>query len=54
MAQGFGYLIASTGPFLFGLLHDLSGGWTVPFVLFLVVYAVQIVAGVAAGRDRYV
>lgn len=54
MAQGFGYLIASTGPFLFGLLHDVSHGWTVPFILFLVVYAVQIVAGVAAGRNRYV
>lgn len=54
MAQGFGYLIASTGPFLFGLLHDVSHGWTVPFIMFLVVYAVQIVAGAAAGRDRYV
>lgn len=54
MAQGFGYLIASTGPFLFGLLHDLSGAWTVPFILFLVVYAMQIVAGAAAGRHRYV
>lgn len=54
MAQGFGYLIASTGPFLFGLLHDVSHGWTVPFILFLVVYAVQVVAGVVAGRNRYV
>lgn len=54
MAQGFGYLIASTGPFLFGLLHDVTHGWTVPFVLFLVVYAVQIAAGAAAGRNRYV
>jgi CP family cyanate transporter-like MFS transporter len=54
MAQGFGYLLASTGPFLFGLLHDLSGGWNVPFVLFFTVYAVQLVAGAAAGRNRYV
>ena len=54
MAQGFGYLIAGTGPFLFGLLHDVSGGWTTPWVLFLVVYVVQIVAGAAAGRNRYV
>lgn len=54
MAQGFGYLLASTGPFLFGLLHDLSGGWTVPFVLFFTVYAVQLVAGAVAGRNRYV
>jgi MFS transporter, CP family, cyanate transporter len=54
MAQGFGYLLASTGPFLFGLLHDVSGGWTIPFVLFFAVYGVQLIAGAAAGRHRYV
>ncbi|MBB2989522.1 CP family cyanate transporter-like MFS transporter [Mycolicibacterium iranicum] len=54
MAQGFGYLIAGTGPFLFGLLHDVTHGWTVPWVMFLVVYVVQIVAGALAGRARYV
>jgi MFS transporter, CP family, cyanate transporter len=54
MAQGFGYLFASTGPFLFGLLHDLSGDWHVPFVLFFSVYAVQLTAGWFAGRNRYV
>jgi CP family cyanate transporter-like MFS transporter len=54
MAQGFGYLIAGAGPFLFGLLHDVSNGWTMPWVMFLVVYVVQIVAGAAAGRNRYV
>jgi CP family cyanate transporter-like MFS transporter len=54
MAQGFGYLFAGTGPFLFGLLHDFSDGWTIPFVMFLAVYVVQIVAGAAAGRSRYV
>jgi CP family cyanate transporter-like MFS transporter len=54
MAQGLGYLIAGTGPFLFGLLHDVSDGWTIPWVLFLVVYVVQIAAGAAAGRNRYV
>lgn len=54
MAQGLGYLIAGTGPFLFGLLHDVSHGWTVPWVMFLAVYAVQIAAGALAGRARYV
>ncbi|MDA2891823.1 MFS transporter [Mycolicibacterium sp. BiH015] len=54
MAQGFGYLIAGAGPFLFGLLHDVSHGWTVPWAMFLAVYAVQIVAGAMAGRARYV
>ena len=54
MAQGFGYLIAGTGPFLFGLLHDVSHGWTAPWAMFLSVYAIQIVAGALAGRARYV
>ena len=54
MAQGFGYLIAGLGPFLFGLLHDVSSGWTVPWIMFLVVYVLQIVVGALAGRDRVV
>lgn len=54
MAQGFGYLIAGAGPFMFGLLHDVSHGWTIPWVMFLVIYVVQIVTGAAAGRNRYV
>ena len=54
MAQGLGYLFAGTGPFLFGLLHDVSHGWTVPWIMYLGVYVVQIVAGVLAGRARYV
>ena len=54
MAQGIGYLFAGTGPFLFGLLHDVSDDWTIPFAMFLVVYVVQIVAGAAAGRSRFV
>jgi MFS transporter, CP family, cyanate transporter len=30
-AQGIGYIAAATGPFLVGLLHDLSHGWSAPF-----------------------
>lgn len=54
MAQGFGYLIAGTGPFLFGLLHDVTHGWTVPWAMFLAVFVVQTVSGALAGRNRYV
>jgi CP family cyanate transporter-like MFS transporter len=32
-AQGVGYALAGLGPLLFGLLHDLSGGWTASFAL---------------------
>jgi len=54
MAQGLGYLLAAAGPFLFGLLHDLTGGWTVPFAMVAVVVAGQMVFGFLAGRPGYV
>lgn len=54
MVQGLGYLLAGIGPFLFGTLHDLTGAWTVPWIMVLAVYVVQIVLGVQAGRNRYV
>lgn len=54
MAQGLGYLLAGVGPFLFGVLHDATGGWTVPWAMVLVVYVVQMVMGALAGRNRYV
>ena len=54
MVQGFGYLLAGVGPFLFGVLHDVTGGWTVPWMMALAVYCVQMVAGALAGRNRYV
>lgn len=50
MAQGIGYLVAALGPLAFGVLHDLSGNWSVPLVLLLVVIVVQTVAGALAGR----
>jgi CP family cyanate transporter-like MFS transporter len=52
MAQSVGYTVAAAGPFAVGALHDLTGGWTVPFLLLFVVFAVQGTAGVLAGRDR--
>ncbi|WP_410623268.1 CynX/NimT family MFS transporter [Amycolatopsis sp. cmx-8-4] len=54
MAQGFGYLFAALGPFLFGLLHDLAGGWTVPLAMLLGLLVVQMGFGALAGRHRFV
>jgi CP family cyanate transporter-like MFS transporter len=33
VTQSLGYLIAATGPFSFGALHDATGGWTWPLVV---------------------
>ncbi|MGH2843822.1 MAG: CynX/NimT family MFS transporter [Solirubrobacteraceae bacterium] len=54
MAQSMGYLIASTGPFILGALHGLTGGWTVPMAVLLVTLVPWIGAGLVAGQDRHV
>lgn len=54
MAQGIGYLIAATGPLALGLVRAISGSWTLPLVLVLVVLVLELVPGMMAGRDRLV
>jgi MFS transporter, CP family, cyanate transporter len=54
MAQSGGYLIAATGPVLFGALLSLTGGWLAPLVLVGLVLLGQLVVGLFVGRDRYV
>jgi MFS transporter, CP family, cyanate transporter len=54
MGQSIGYLVASVGPVLFGLLHDATGGWRVPLAVLAGVAAVHTVVGLRAGRDAHV
>lgn len=54
MSQSFGYALAALGPFLFGLLHDLSRTWTVPILALLVLLIPQVITGVRAGRPVWV
>jgi CP family cyanate transporter-like MFS transporter len=54
MAQAIGYLVASLGPLLFGLLHGLTGSWSLPLIMVLAVSGLEIIAGWLAGRDRFV
>ena len=49
-AQGFGYLLAASGPFLFGALHDLSGGWSASLSALLVGTAAMLVTGLWAAQ----
>jgi MFS transporter, CP family, cyanate transporter len=51
--QGLGYAVACIGPLLFGILHDLTGGWTWPFALLLGAVAVILVAGYVACKPRF-
>jgi CP family cyanate transporter-like MFS transporter len=54
MAQSVGYALAATGPLGIGLLHALSGGWTVPLLALLGIVAVELAVGLAAARPRVV
>ncbi|WP_226829326.1 MULTISPECIES: MFS transporter [unclassified Brevibacterium] len=54
MAQGFGYILAAAGPIGMGALHSLSGGWTVPIIALLCVFAVLFAVSVLAARDAFV
>jgi CP family cyanate transporter-like MFS transporter len=52
--QGIGYLIASLGPLLIGLLHTATGGWSVPLAVLLGIAVLQLITGWPSGRARTV
>jgi CP family cyanate transporter-like MFS transporter len=54
MVQGAGSVLAATGPFVMGFLHDLSGGWSVPLVAMIVLIGAMALFGLAAGRPRMI
>lgn len=49
--QSVGYLIASIGPVGFGLLHDLSGSYTISLIALLCTLAPMTLAGLVAVRN---
>jgi CP family cyanate transporter-like MFS transporter len=51
--QGVGYIIAAASPLLFGILYQVTGGWTVS-ILFLLLLSVPVIpAAIILGRSRY-
>jgi len=54
MAQSFGYLLAAVGPVLFGYLHDLTNGWTIPMFVFIIGVILLFITGLKAGKDEYI
>ena len=54
MAQSVGYLLATVGPFLFGLLRDATHAWTVPLALLFTVVVGLLITGLGAARDTHV
>ncbi|REB11651.1 MFS transporter [Sporosarcina sp. BI001-red] len=54
MAQSFGYLLAATGPMVFGALHDRTDSWTMPLIMLIALAVVILIVGIVAGRDRVI
>lgn len=52
ISQGYGYLLAALGTFAFGWLRDVTGGWQLAIVLLTILAALQLLAGLEAGRNR--
>lgn len=53
VGQSLGYLMGGSGPFLFGLLHDLTDGWYAPLLLLVFLVVVNLGVGWSLGRPRY-
>ncbi len=54
VAQGWGYVLAGTGPLLVGILRGLTGSYTGMFVVVLVATGGLLVTGWLVSRERYV
>ncbi|MCD4526493.1 MFS transporter [Nocardioides sp. cx-173] len=51
--QSTGYLLAALGPFGVGLLHDASGGWTLPLLALIALSVPLLALGLAVARPAY-
>ena len=50
MAQSIGYLIAATGPFIFGSVFDITGNWNYSLFLLFIVVILKLGLGIGAGK----
>ena len=50
--QGVGYTLSCAGPILFGVLHDRSGGWGLPFAFLGLCTLVMVAGSWQACRER--
>lgn len=54
MAQSVGYLVAATGPMLFGSIFDLTGNWDYAIVSLFMIAAIKLYMGLGAGKAERV
>lgn len=54
MVQGFGYLIAASGPFVIGLLHDHFESYIYGIIMVLCVAVALNITGILAHRTKMI
>lgn len=54
IVQSIGYLIAASGPFIAGVIFDLTEVWNYALGLLIVVAIIKLVMGVGVGKDQKV
>ena len=54
MAQSSGYLVAAAGPVVVGVLHETTGGWSLPLLVLALAAGVGALTGQRAGVARTV
>ncbi len=54
MAQSVGYLVAATGPMLFGAIFDLTGSWDDALLSLFLFAALKLYMGLGAGKSERV
>lgn len=54
IVQSIGYFIAATGPFIVGVIYDLTHVWNYALVLLLIISFVKLVLGIDVGKDKKV
>lgn len=54
MAQCVGYGLAALGPLFFGILHEHSGSWTLPFSVLVALSCVQMLLAPLAGSAKQI
>lgn len=54
MAQSVGYVVAATGPIIFGSLYDLTSSWSYSLILLLFITVIKLFMGLGAGKENHV
>lgn len=54
IVQSIGYFIAATGPFIVGVIYDLTEIWNYALVLLVVIAIIKLVMGIDVGKDKKV